>query len=72
MKFSLDSASLNSMSLDELSRRELVHLAEDLVYELEKTRSELSESVRSEVNLKFEIDRIVKLYREVQKEASNG
>ena len=70
MKFNLDRASLSEVRLDELSRQELVKFSEDLMQELEKTRSELSESVRSEVNLKFELDRVAKMYRDSREDAS--
>ncbi len=49
----LDAKSLAQVDFEEMSRREIISLCESLVQELEKTRVELSESVRSEIDLRF-------------------
>lgn len=60
----ISSNQLNQLDLDELSRRELLTLTEALIFELEKTRSDLSESVRSEIDLKFSIEALIKKHNE--------
>jgi hypothetical protein len=49
----LDAESLSQVDFEEMSRREIISLCESLVQELEKTRVELSESVRTEIDLRF-------------------
>ena len=49
----LDAKSLAQVDFEEMSRREIISLCESLTEELEKTRRELSESVRSEIDLRF-------------------
>jgi hypothetical protein len=53
MRMKLDAESLAQVDFEEMSRREIISLCESLVQELEKTRVELSESVRTEVDLRF-------------------
>tara|TARA_Y100000592_G_C5440690_1_gene303227 strand:- start:722 stop:931 length:210 start_codon:yes stop_codon:yes gene_type:complete len=51
----VDAHSLNTIDLEELSRRSLIDLSSTLIEALEEARKDLSESVRVEIEQKFEI-----------------
>ena len=51
----IDAHSLKTIDLEELSRRGLIDLSSSLIEALEEARRDLSESVRCEVEQKFEI-----------------
>ncbi len=51
----IDAHSLKTVDLEELSRRSLIDLSSSLIEALEEARKDLSESVRCEVEQKFEI-----------------
>ena len=56
----VDAHSLNTIDLEELSRRSLIDLSSALIEALEEARKDLSESVRVEIEQKFEITELRK------------
>lgn len=66
-----DTNSLNNIDLEELSRRRLIELSSALIEALEDTRKDLSESVRCEVEQKFEIAGLRKKLAEAKNGESN-
>ena len=64
----LDRDSLSEIDFDTLSRYEVVRLAEHLILELEKTRSELSESARAEVDLIFSAEALNREVKELKQQ----
>ena len=62
-----DANSLQNIDLEELSRRNLIELSSALIEALEETRRDLSESVRCEIELKFEVSKLRKTLSDMTK-----
>ena len=52
----LDTKSLSQTDFEEMARNEIISLCSALMTELEKTRGELRESVRTEIDLRFALN----------------
>jgi len=62
-----DTNSLENIDLEELSRRNLIDLTGALIEALEEARRDLSESVRCEIEQKFEIAKLTKTLSNMKK-----
>jgi hypothetical protein len=67
----LNSEFLAVIDFDEMSRREVISLSEALIEELEKTRTELSDSVRTEVDYRFALNEAKAINKKLSKQRSN-